>query len=80
MLVDAVSRIIPNQSRGNPNQSSSQRSVTISSSVTAGEIFHRKPFAFSAILGQQLRKDASGGDEVLAKYAEECRMVPVRNA
>ncbi len=39
VLVDAVSRIIPNHSCGKPSQCSSQRRVTISSSVHGGRRF-----------------------------------------
>ena len=64
-LVEAVSRIMPNQVFGRPNQFRSHFIVTSSSSVTAGETFQMKPLAFKAAASNSARM--AGGEEVFAK-------------
>ena len=63
--MDAVSWIMPNHEPGKPIQSRSQPSVTCSSSVSAGAVFQRIPFALSP--AASISPKIPGPDDVFAK-------------
>ena len=50
--------MMPHRSPGSPSASRSQRSVTVSSSVSAGEVRHSIPFVFSAAMSSSARMPA----------------------
>ena len=67
-LIDAVSLMIPKSPSGGPRDLRSQVSVTVSSSVSEGDVFHTMPFALIAAVSSSARMPAC--DPVIEKYAK----------
>jgi hypothetical protein len=60
--------MMPKSCSGSPSASRSQRSVTVSSSVSDGEVRQSMPFVFSAAVSSSARMPAC--EPVMAKYAK----------